>query len=369
MKNRTLNIFTLIALISFSFIPSLTLAIRNANATMIDTSLTRDSSGGAEPIVKVKWEMDATKDTNQKYLGTDAQSADGAQFMPSGQYQVGKTIAVCGIVTDPDGVADIDAVYSDVFFPVDISTGPNHDPAHLGCGQQMPEFTLTKLSKTDGIELFCNKIKNNNNNLPTFNEGYDYAEICELDGELWKETAYAYCGEITLSYEDPAGEYNTLVLAQDKSGKDGMLSNNFTYLPVTAFETDFDSISYGNVRLNTHKIISGDLSFSPNDGKATVRNIGNTRLNMKVNQNDMELGQTDGNWNVRYDGRVGSDANFVTYYPETTKTLPEPLNLSETDEMDFSINISKFPPNHNGNNYIGTMILSASVASHLPCSI
>lgn len=364
MKNKHLYIFTMLALISFIVSPSLVLA----QSPTLETSLTRDSSGGANPIVKAKWEMNADKGTNLKYLGTDAATTAGAQFMPSGQYQVGKTITVCGIITDPDGVADIDSVYSDLFYPTDISTGPNHEPNRLGCGQQMPEFTLTKLSKSDGIELFCNKIKNNNNNLPTFNQGFGYAEICALDGELWKETAYAFCGEITLSYEDPSGSYNTLVLAQDKSGKDGTLSNMFTYLPLTAFETDFNSVAYGNVRLNTHKIISGDLSFSPNDGRATVRNVGNTRLNMRVYQNDMGLGQTDGNWNVRYDGRVGSDAAFVNYFPETTRVLPQPLNLSETDEMDFSIDISKFPPTHEGNNYVGTMVLSATTEAHLNCA-
>ncbi len=297
----------MIALISFIISPSLALA----QIPTVETSLTRDSTGGANPIVKAKWEMNADKGTDLKYLGTDAATTAGAQFMPSGQYQVGKTITVCGIITDPDGVADIDSVYSDLFYPTDISTGPNHEPDRLGCGQQMPEFTLTKLSKTDGIELFCNKIKNNNNNLPTFNTGFSYAEICALDGELWKETAYAYCGEITLSYEDPSGDYNTLVLAQDKSGKDGTLSNMFTYLPLTAFETDFTSVAYG---------------------------------------------------------RVGSDAAFVNYFPETTRVLPLPLNLSETDEMDFSIDISKFPPTHEGNNYVGTMVLSATMEAHLNCA-
>ncbi|MFA5131128.1 MAG: hypothetical protein WC467_01760 [Patescibacteria group bacterium] len=366
MKKKYFNIFAIVTVISFSLSPLLALA---QTTSSVDTMLTRDSSGGANPIVKAKWEMNSTKGTDQKYLGTDAATTAGAQFMPSGQYQVGKTITVCGIVTDPDGVADIDNVYSDVFYPVDISTGPNHEPNRLGCGQQLPEFTLTKLSKADGIELFCNKIKNNNNNLPTFNEGYGYSEICALDGELWKETAYAFCGEITLSYEDPSGSYNTQVLAQDKSGKDGMLTNTFTYLPLTAFEADFNSVAYGNVRLNTHKIISGDLNYSPNDGRATVRNIGNTRLSMKVWQNDMGLSQTDGQWNVKYDGRVGSSAEFANYWPETTKTLTESLNLSQTNEMDFSVTITKFPPNHDGDNYVGNMVLSATPVAHLTCAI
>lgn len=345
--------------------------VMEAGAVNIETSLIRESAGGNDPIVKAKWEMNVARDTEGKYLGTDDAATAGAQFMPSGIYETSKRIAVCAVVTDPDGVSDINKVYADTFYPENVYLGPNHEAARQGCGQLMSEFTLTKLSKADGIELFCSRIRTSNNNLPVFNESpvqYDYDEICAQDGELWKETAYVYCGERNLSYEDPSGDYKTLVLAQDKAGLDGTLINHFTYLPLTAFETDFSQINYGTVKLNTHKIINGDLTWDNlNSGKASVRNVGNTRLAMKVWQNDMGLGKTDGNWNVKYDGRVGSEAGFVNYSPETTRTLNNPLSLSETNEMDFSIDIYKFPPTNDTNCYTGNMILSASAVSHLAC--
>lgn len=343
----------------------------DATESNVETSLTRESAGGANPIVKAKWEMNVVKDANGKYLGTDDATTTGAQFAPSGVYESNKRIAVCAVVTDPDGVADIDSVYADTFYPEAIALGPNHEASRQGCGQQMSEFTLAKLSKADGIELFCNKVRTNNNNLPVFNTSpitYTYDEICAQDGELWKETAYVYCGERDLSYEDPSGDYKTLVLAQDKAGLDGTLTNYFKYLKLTAFETDFTKVAYGTVKLNTHKIINGDLTWDALDaGKASVRNVGNTRLQMKVWQDDMDLGQTDGIWNVKYDGRVGSNAAFVSYNPEVTKVLNDPLYLSETDEMDFSILISKFPPTHDGNSYTGSMVLSANEYAHVTC--
>lgn len=315
--------------------------------------------------------MNVAKDANSKYLGTDDSTTLGAQFIPSGKYQVNKRIAVCAVVTDPDGVADIDAVYADTFYPENIFLGPNHTADRQGCGQLMSEFTLGRLSKADGIELFCNKVRTNNTNLPVFNTQpiqYTYDEICAADGELWKETAYVYCGERDLSYEDPSGDYKTLVMAQDKAGLNGTLNNYFKYMPLTAFETDFSKIVYGTVKLNTHKIINGDLTWDAMDaGKASVRNIGNTRLSMRVWQDDMGLGQTDNLWNVKYDGRVGSNAAFRVYNPNTTTTLNDPLNLSETNEMDFSIDISKFPPTHEGDNYTGNMTLSAVSTGHLVC--
>ncbi len=334
--------------------------------TTVGTGLTADVSGGAAPIVKAKWEA------NYPDRYTDADTAAGAQFMPSGQFGVNKTIALCAVVTDPDGLADIDAVYADVFYPVNVKLGNSHvplaDQSGLGCGELMQEDTLTRLLKQEGIDLFCDSVKNHNNNLPTFNgTDYNYDEICGEEGELWKDTAAVYCGQKDLSYEDPSGSYKVWAVGQDQNGLQGTLENYFSYKPLTAFDTDFNSIAYGNVRLNTHKIISGDKTWNTmNAGGASVRNVGNTRLKMKVWQNDMGLGKTDGLWNVKYDARVGSAASYATYNPEVTKTLEDPLDLSELDEMDFSIDISKFPPS-TGPAYTGTMTLSAGFVAHLIC--
>ena len=338
-------------------------------STSVNTGLTRDTSGGADPIVKAKWEANP-----DRY--SDESTAAGAQFLPSGVKDQNTTIALCAVVTDPDGLADIDNVYADVFYPENIELGPSHiplpDQSGDGCGELMQEDTLSRLSKQEGIDLFCGMVRNNNNNLPTFNDSpvlYDYDEICAQDGELMKETAAVYCGLKDLSYEDPSGDYKVWAVAQDKNGLQGLLENQFTYLPLTAFETDFNQIGYGNVKLNTHKIINGDLTWNiMNQGPATVRNVGNTRLLMRVQQDDMGLGMTDGQYNVRYDGRVGSNAPFVNYWPNATpKNLQDELDLSEMDEMDFSIEIFKFPPTHDGDEYVGNMTLSAISRDHLGC--
>ncbi len=374
MKTKTMRkIIAMFSLVAVS-VAMTGLNVAVATDGTASTSLVRDTSGGATPIVKAKWEMRADKDSNGKYLEGDDATTAGAQFMPSGQYQVNKTIALCAVVTDPDGLSDIDAVYADVFYPADIALGDSHvplsDQSGLGCGALMQEDTLTRLSLDDGYELFCNKVRNKNNNLPVFNTNYNYDEICNFDtGELVKLTAAVYCGDKTISYEDPSGDYKVLAVAQDKVGLQGTLENYFRYLPLTAFEKDFSSVNYGNVKLNTHKIISGDINWATSD-KPTVRNVGNTRLSMKVTQDDMGLDKTDGIYNVKYDGRVGSDAPFVNYAPFVTKTLPNPLDLSEMNEMDFSIDISKFPPTNPGPNYVGNMTLSATFAPHLtdcPC--
>ncbi len=341
-----------------------------ATTTPVTTGLTSDTSGGQIPIVKAKWEANV-----DRY--TDDSSAAGAQFYPSGVYQVNKTIAMCAVVTDPDGLADINNVYADVFYPETIDVGSSHvklptqDGSPLaGCGVLMQEDVLTRLDKQAGIDLFCGQVRNYNPNLPTFNPSglYDYDEICALDGELQKDTAAVYCGIKEISYEDPSGDYEVWAVAQDNNGLQGKLVNHFTYLDFTAFEADFNAISYGPVRLNTHKVIPGDLVWDAlNQGRASVRNVGNTRLAMKVWQDDMGLGLTSGEWNVEYDARVGSAATYVVYDPEVTTILNGELDLSELDEMDFSVEISKFPPTHIGDCYTGNMTLSAMKVPHLIC--
>lgn len=358
---------TILALVVMVFSPAV------ASATSISTGLTQDTTGGATPIVKAKWEANGNYSSPLDYYRDDAITA-GAQFNPSGIKNTNKRIALCSIVTDPDGLPDVTtspgAVYGDVFYPDGIALGSSHTPlstqSGLGCGGLMQEDQLTKLSKADGLTLFCDRVKNNNNNLPTFNTGYNYDEICATDGELQKETAAVYCTTKDISYEDPSGDYEVWAVAQDKVGLQGKLINSFTYLPLTAFETDFASVLYGNVRLATHKIISGNLLWEPaTSTKPTVRNVGNTRLSMKVKQDDMGFGQTNGIYNVKYDARVGSDATFIDYWPEVWTTLVNSLDLSEMDEMDFSINVTKFPPTHNTGPYTGTMTLGAEFAPHL----
>ena len=366
----------IIKLVSAITLCSLVLTVAPAFAqTNVTTNLNRDTTGGANPIVKAKWEANGTIGTgvnmvvatSTQFYMDDAVDA-GAQFLPSGQYQVNKKIAFCAVVTDPDGLADIDNVYFDFFYPA-VALGSSHvaltDQSGLGCSELMQEDSLTRLSKAEGLHLFCNQVRNLNNNLPTFNSPYDYNEICNPDGELQKETAAVYCGTKDISYEDPAEDYEVWAVAQDKNGLQGTLKNEFTYLPVTAFETDFTSVAYGNVRLNTHKIISGDLLWG--GPRASVRNVGNTRLSMQVWQDDMGFDKTDGIWNVEYDARVGSGAAFSVYAPETTNTLDDSLDLSELDEMDFSIDVSKFPPTHTSDSYTGTIVLSAVPENHLSC--
>lgn len=371
---KLINLFAVIALLSLSILP--------AAADDVSTGLTRGTGGGSLPIVKVKWEM---KTGTQ---GEDDSTAPGAQFIAPGVWGSKMNYTVCAIVTDPNGVADIAGVYADIYYPegkaihdlvpsTDVHKDPDNgtkDKGQGGCGAFIEQNTLLPLSKSEGYNLFCDKIRSNNNNLPTFYSPYTYDEICATDGELMKEEAYVYCDPKTLIWEDPAGDYKVLVTAQDKAGNNSTVRKNyFEYLPLTGFEKDFSNVGYGQVLLNTHKKISGDVNFGT-ASNPTIRNTGNTRLWMKVAQDDMGLGKSSNVWNVKYDARVGNHENDWTFYdpfgpkgttPGAYTQLEDILDLSEIEEMDFSILVTKWPDTNTS--YSGTMWLKAAPAPFRIC--
>ena len=377
----------------------------------VSTSLTPKTGGGTPPIVKVKFEMKGPSfDTGGNYVGwtggegKDDSDAPDAQFMATNIWGTYMQYTVCAVATDPDthGTAEIAGVYADIFYPIspvdsldipaihantacpdttDGGTEIEPDYGVGGCGAFIEENTLVKLSKVDGIDLFCNKIQNENNDLPKFATNYDYAEVCY---ELEKEEAAVYCDDKQLKWEDPAGLYKVEVNAQDRDGTSSILVNHFEYLPSTSYEVDFGSINYGNVFLNTHTKVSGDKVFTPaGDGKPTVRNLGNTRLYMHIAQDDMALDKSSGNWNVQYDARVGgNEDDWAVYDPFDVKSSGAPvwnnggtgteytrlediLDLSEEEEMDFSILIKKWPGS--ASSYSGDMWLNATQAMFRVC--
>lgn len=354
-------------------------------AVSVNTGLDRGAGGGTAPIIKAKWEM---KTGTQ---GVDDSTNAGAQFLAPGVWDSSMYYTVCAVATDPNGAADIDGVYADIYYPsgkaihdkvpsTDFhrdTAGGTNDKGVGGCSAFIEENTLIKMSKADGYNLFCNSIKNSNSNLPTFASPYTYSEICNPDGELMKEEAFVYCDTKTLKWEDPAGSYKVEVFAQDKAGNNSTkLVNNYEYLPLTSFAKDFTGVSYGQVLLGIDKKISGDLNFEVSGVSAnpTIRNLGNTRLYMKVAQDDMGLGQSSGVWNVQYDARVGNhEADWTIYSPfgykgtspGTYTQLEDILDLSETEEMDFSILVKKWPDTLT--NYSGNMWLDAAYAPFRIC--
>ena len=144
-----------------------------------------------------------------------------------------------------------------------------------------------------------------------------------------------------------------------------MIGENYLeYLELTTFENDFSEIIYGSVKLNELKILQGDLSWAESTNP-TVRNTGNTRAQIKIWQNDFGLGKTDNLWNLEYQAKIGDRADFISYLPEQTAVLADPIDLGKAINADFSVLVKKFPSEKSA--YGGQMTLSADKAANLTC--
>jgi len=380
----TKKFISALALVAVVLGPNAAMATTVSAAT-ITTGLQQDASTpqASAPVVIAKWEMDGP---TSALTGTDASCDPNSQIQATGVCGQMKTVSICGIVTDPNGKTDVKHVYGDVYYPNNVRLGNSHIDAETGlprevstCGEMVRECTMTPLSNTDAFNLFCTKIRNSNNNLPTFAANYNYGNVCDdaQSGVLPKQTAYVECCDFTMSYEDPNGPYTVNVWANDQSDYNSVpLSNTMTYLASKAFDVDFTGIDYGKVKTGIWQEVPGNTVWATTAGVngASVRNCSNTRLQIGVWQNDMGIKDPNGTTYATFEGRIGSSSAYATYGPNLLNTdlthkatmLAKTLDLSELNEMDFGVNVSKFPIQLTGP-FSGTMELSAVAADHIAC--
>jgi hypothetical protein len=255
------------------------------------------------------------------------------------------------VVTDPEGVGSVSNVYADVWHPD-------------GLFKYQIELHQVYCEDTLGAVAVWEHVTECHMDIIAFN-GYSDYEIWE---ELHQGDAKLFYGEALISYCQPGGCYYVGVRAHDSFGAwSDYLYNCFWYIPTAAVDVDFDIVDYGTCIISNNKWIPGDTNFQLYDGKPTVRNVGNTPVQLVVWQDDMMFGQTDGNWNVEFDARLGapSDNDAVTYDPFDTDSIfpgviiPGILDLCTKEKLDFSIHVKKGYP---GYTYEGVMRLFAFIA-------
>lgn len=317
--------------------------------------------------VVAQWQMLVSKE-GDAYIGADDDSRIGAQILPSGKFEIDKQYAICGLVS-----GDLDnnsfEVSARVNYPQEKAFG---NEGVEGCGLQKDRINLLKIEKDEGIEAVCNNIRKDNNNLITWQrsnndtEEIDYEKICGLDGEMLEGEVSMYCGESTLAYGEPTGEYLvTFEIARDEELV-GAGENILKYLELTNFEIDFNSIQYSGINPDELKVIKGD-SVWESPMHPTIRNIGNTRLQLKIWQSDFGLGKTEEEWNVEYSSRVGSEAEWLNYHPRQIAYLKDPLELEDTANLDLGVIVRNFPETGEQFSFAGEMVLSGRKVPALLC--
>lgn len=296
----------------------------------------------------------------------------GAQFLPSGRYQEDVPVLACVLVGDAGGVLGLGPVSAEIDYPSGIALGDNSRVEKAGCGQLKEQVNLLKMENKEANSLFCENMKNSNNNLVNWNKDedtgtvYGYGQVCGKGGYLEKQAVAVFCGEASLSYDDPAGRYQLKTEVKNEAGLSVVLDGSFDYLELTSFEADFSSIQYGPVKLNELKELKGDQVWG-NESGPTIRNIGNARLQIKIRQNDFGMGKTAGEWNISYQAKVGTALGLASYLPEQETRLMDFLDNGKTVGMDFSVLIKAFPESNKQSDFSGSMVLSADKVPAYRC--
>jgi hypothetical protein len=329
-----------------------------------------DTSSNPAPIIKCKWEYDQLVYCDcvdpcvcdPTCLEHDAcPCADGLQVKP---VIGGKTyVEYYAVVTDESGVGDIEKVYADVWHP-DCSFKYQIELECVGMGDGYDK--IEALNAWDHVKMHHEDLITLNEDWMLdhgFSESGAYDDIYD---ELDEELAYLYKGVAPLDYCQPGGWYYVGVKARDAFKWSDYLFNQFWYIPTSAIEIDFTTVDYGTLNLDTYKRVGGDDDMST-PIKPTVKNIGNTPVDLFVKQDDMGFGRTMiggvWEWNVLYDARMTSTPDPVEYEPEDSYVLIPggPLELCTQEKLDFGITVFK---GYCGIDYQGTLDLKASI--HMP---
>ena len=220
--------------------------------------------------------------------------------------------------------------------------------------------------------------------LVTLAPGTPSVVIADIEEELQQDDADIWIGYGELNTHQPAGDYTVEVKARIQNAyTETPLENTMQYLELVSFRTDFDGIDYGEVSEGLCLGAKGDGFPNSIPGamctpeEPTVWNNGNTYIQMRVAQDDMGFGKSNGVWDVGYKARVGSgnEADYTPYDPacyvgelnENTPTEPllaVPIIMCTPTKMDFQI----CPIKSGGNaDFTGYMLLEADQIPFEPC--
>jgi hypothetical protein len=363
---RFISILVVVAMLS-SVMPALAISDDGNQAYQLDgyqTDVTTialiDGQGGgggsggdpSAPIIKCKWEYDMDVvitdydecDPPACFYHDAVPCIDHLQVRPI----IGSTVTVgyyavvtspLGINPDPNSLGYV-YTYADVWHPdgqfkyqIELTpVGWNVETHEYNKAAALYEWSHVYSSHSD-------LIMPNEPWVLTLPPGTIWTD--DVYDELNEELALLYFVTAEISYCQPGGHYFVGATAFDKLGNQAAyLYNNYWYIPTSAVEIDFSSVDYSPVHVGTHKVVGGDIDMTtPN--KPTVRNIGNTPVQLSIEQDDMMFGQTGDEWNVHYDARMNANGEYVYYDPWQTVQIPGTLPMCTQEKLDFSILVDK----------------------------
>lgn len=297
-----------------------------------------DGSSCSPPIIKAKWE-----------LPDDYTYIHGIQIAPPDKYEGTVPIYFWVVVTEPNGIEDIDRVYVEVFHPNE-TLKYQVELAEVGI-----EEGIAAIDAAEAMGIIT---------YGTDPDGNSY-DRDDLVHELQQFEAKIYTGEKVLHQHQPYGEYRVLAYAYDQGNeKSEFLENSFTYVRSCGFDLDFTALDFGEVKVSKTQWISGDTVWDePPEGPnpPTVRNRGNGPISMRVCFDDMGFGMRNVNGedvsNVHFDARFDLEEP-VDFDPDEWAQLPGELEPCHRQKLSFSIHVDKADPDV----YPGTAFISSMPA-------
>ncbi len=218
-------------------------------------------------------------------------------------------ICVWAVVTDPNGIGDI----QDVFFRTLYPWGDLKIQVHMVPVVGEANWMAAKQLAINSGQLTP-------------------AESAILDEMLEKNVALMFTGCWIYHTHQSPGWYTTRVTAVDMAGNVGHLDVLLDMWGVTALGIDFDTVDYGSIVPGAVKWVAGSTTWG--DGRPTVWNMGNTPAGLRLHSTAM-VGEVYQKQIV--DFNVQLLGQHVIYQASEWVTLAGPLLPCELEQIDFSI--------------------------------
>ncbi|MDP3917091.1 MAG: hypothetical protein Q8Q42_02270 [Nanoarchaeota archaeon] len=329
----------------------------------VDQSATIGAGTGSPPSIEYVWVL---PDENLNDQGT--------QLFPTLSSER-NDIYACVVVGDPQGRDDISQVFVDVYHPEGTQDLlPCVPDANNKC-----DFTGDAFDRNPEGGLFKYQVHADRLN-PTIPADMQFIEDCKLDAlaaglitqadvdlinyNIFSQPEwYMYTVNLPMLYHQPSGLYEVKAWATDHaSAFSDMVSSFFDWVSTVALEIDFqDGLDYGALQPSVYRVIQGDYNMISGDGKPTVKNEGNERVEISV-QSSTLLGDTFNkeinDFDVKWDPyETGFGHGQVFFDNDEQVILEDPLELCQTEKIDFSAHADLGLP---ADNYHGILQISTS---------
>jgi hypothetical protein len=336
--NKITTMLVAFAMIATMFAPAVSAQDIDVNASV--------SSSGTPPSIDYQWALSVNETDDTIFPGDDGTITDmKTQVMPiagSGMIESEKHFKKYVVVSDPNGIDDIAVVYEQL---------RNTTGVAMGTEVLATDITADVPQWTEAI-----------------NRAYANNLIFEADRNDMLDRLRAvkaglkiYVVDNSLTNHDEPGDYQVYFKVVDKGS--GFEENSDTansigllyveYMSLKAFETDFTTIDYGPVLVNSRKVIAGDEDWTTAD-RPTIKNQGNIEVCMQVSATDLE-GVYQPIQTIPASALsvhlLGYDLNSLS---NNLQILPYPIQPCTPTQIDFDITA---PYGTSSNDYTGTVTL------------